>query len=97
MNAIPRRIEAASDSAAIADGYVVVSLYRDPKSVVYPYRRSYAYDDYKTLKDAVDYYADLERGEHRCFAPVGIFPVRNGMPCGDKIDGARITKIMRET
>ena len=87
----------ATGNLLAADGYVCVSWWQDPHYVVPPYKGSYTYEHYDTLNDAVDAYADFERGEHRNFSPVGIFPARNGMPFGNALDGLTIARMTRET
>jgi hypothetical protein len=79
------------------DGYVVVSWHHDSRSVIPPYKGSYAYEHHTTLNDAADDYAALEAGEYRDLSPVGIFPCRNGMPFGPAIDPLTLARLMRET
>ena len=79
------------------DGYVVVSWFRDPRSVAPPYTGSYEYDHFNTLNDAADRYSDYANGEWDGYREIGIFPVVNGMPFGPSLDPVTLERLMQET
>lgn len=73
-----------------ADGFVVVSEWATP-------RRHYDYETHATLNDALDAYREYQDGEYERATAIGVFPVRNGMPIGSRIDPARLIALMQET
>ena len=79
-----------------ADGFVVVASFQDPKAVLPPRRISYTYDHHSHLNDAADAYAAYERGEYTGFSPVGLFPVRRGLPFGPPLSVFELTRLIRE-
>lgn len=80
-----------------ADGFVVVASFQDPKAVLPPRRVSYTYDHHSHLNDAADAYAAYERGEYTGFSPVGLFPVRRGLPFGPPLSVFELARLVRET
>ncbi len=66
------------------DGFVVVSWWQDPSSVVPPYAGKWSYEWFKTLSEANDYYNEQEAGEMRGFRPYHILPTKSGVPLGAK-------------
>ena len=80
-----------------ADGFVVVASFQDPKAVLPPRRVSYTYDHHNHLNDAADAYAAYERGEYTGFSPVGLFPVRRGLPFGPPLSVFELTRLVHET
>lgn len=94
---IERRADSAQPIKIMeATGFVVVSLWHDPASVVPPYKTTPTYDHYKTLGDAIDAFTNYENGEHRAFSAVGIFAVRHGMPLGGALDLSTIARMQKE-
>ena len=67
-----------------ADGFMVVSWWQDPASVVPPYAGKWSYEWFKTLSEANDYYNEQEAGEMHGFRPYHILPCRQGVPLGSK-------------
>lgn len=79
-----------------ADGFVVVSFYRDPRSVAPNYTGAYEYDHFEHLNDAYDRFADYERGEWAGYEARGIFPVKDGLPVGGPLPLGQIAAAIRE-
>lgn len=77
-----------------ADGFVVVAEYTDPRSVVPPRKTSLTYDWYGTQNDALEAYSEYERGEFSGFRPIGIFPVRHGLPFGGAFSPMTIAQML---
>ena len=77
----------------VADGYVVVSLWRERGGV----STSYEYEHKTTLSDALDAYQGYEDGEYHRASAVGIFAVRHGMPVDKKMEPALLARLMKET
>lgn len=72
-----------------ADSFVVVAQDSDSKPVYFPH---------DTLNEALDDFADIERGEYKSLpAAIGIFPAKNGMPLGSHFSPHYIQRLMRET
>ena len=80
-------LSAQRESVAVhkADGFVVVSWWTDKGVPVPPYPGHYSYEWYATSAEALDQYAEYERGEYERATPVGIFAALHGMPVGSKI------------
>ncbi len=76
-----------------ATEFVVVSLW-DPKNGGEP---EYEYEPKPTLNDALDAYREYEDGEYPRARAIGIFPARNGMPIGTRMDPAQLCRLMKET
>ena len=75
-----------------ADGFVVVT-FRNGDDLV---RETYDYDHCRTLNDALDSYREYEDGQYERSEAVGIFPVKNGLPLGSKLDPALMMRLMAE-
>lgn len=78
--------------AGTCDGYVVVSLWRSPGGI-----QEYEYTNCPTLNAAADLFTEYDSGEFSRATAVGIFPARNGMPCGPAFDPVYLSRLVRET
>jgi hypothetical protein len=76
-----------------ADSFVVVSLWRAHDDGC----ESYDYQPCVTLNDALDAYREYEDGEYPRARAIGIFPARNGMPIGGRMEPALLARLMKET
>lgn len=69
-----------------ADGFLVVSRERVPKSVLPPYAYDYYYDHFPREADATEFYGEIERGEYNdTREAIAIVPCRRGVPLGSKV------------
>jgi hypothetical protein len=85
MDTLLQSAERASVTVETADGFLVVSRTRQPKSVIPPYRHDYYYDHFDHERDATDFYGEIERGEMgNARQPVAIVACRGGVPLGCK-------------
>jgi hypothetical protein len=68
-----------------ADGWLVVSRSRKPKSVTPPYRYDYSYDHFDLQDDAMEFYGEIEQGEYgRSREVVAMVACGRGVPLGSK-------------
>ncbi len=82
--------EAEPVGIATADAFVVVSRWQNKAG--HDIAGGYDYDLQLTLNDAIDAYQDYVNGEYSRARAIGIFAVRNGMPCGN-LDPQRIMEL----
>ncbi len=68
-----------------ADGFVVVSWWRDKSSPVPPYKGTYSYEHFDTLNEAYACHRDYENGEFANASAMGVFAALGGMPVGGRI------------
>lgn len=78
-----------------ADAFVVVSWWQDKSSD--GGTGDYEYEHRPTLNDALDTYREYEDGEFHRARAVGIFPVKDGLPIGGRLEAAQILRLMHET
>lgn len=78
-----------------ADAFVVVSWWQDESSNVR--KGNYSYEHCASLNEASDLYGEYDAGEYGRAQAVGIFPARNGMPCGEKLAAITLARLVRET
>lgn len=81
----PGRAADAPVTMETADGFLVVSRCRQPKSVVPPYRHDYYYDHFERESDATEFYGEIERGDYSdTREAVAMVVCRRGVPLGAK-------------
>ena len=88
-------IQSLTPAAPAADAYVVVSFWRDRAGLAGA--GSYEYEHRDSLNDAADLHAEYEAGEYQRATAIGIFPARDGMPCGEKLNPVTVSRLVRET
>ena len=77
------------------DAYVVVSWWQDRNGP--PRSGSYSYEYCGDLNAASDLYTEYEQGEYQRATAIGIFPAKDGMPCGEKLSPVTVSRLVRET
>lgn len=81
----PGRAADAPVTMETADGFLVVSRCRQPKSVVPPYRYDYYHDHFDHESDATEFYGEIEQGEYgNAREAVAMVACRRGVPLGSK-------------
>ena len=78
-----------------ADAFVVVSWWQDESSNAR--KGHYSYEHCASLNEASDRYSEYDSGEYARAEAIGIFPARNGMPCGEKLAVTTLARLVRET
>ena len=78
-----------------ADAFVVVSWWQDASSNAR--KGHYSYEHCASLNEASDLYGEYDAGEYGRAQAVGIFPTRNGMPCGERLTAITLARLVRET
>lgn len=68
-----------------ANGFVVVSWWRNADSAVPPYRGEFQYEHVDTLEQAERLHNEYEAGEFKRASARGIFAARDGMPVGGRV------------
>lgn len=68
-----------------ADGFVVVSWWRDKGNPVPPYKGTYSYEHFDTLNEAYACHRDYEAGEFANATARGVFASLGGMPVGGRV------------
>jgi len=69
-----------------ADGFLVVSRERQPKSVLPPYAYDYYYDHFLHVETATGFYDEIKRGEYNhTREAIAIVPCKRGVPLGAKV------------
>jgi hypothetical protein len=68
-----------------ADGFVVVSFWRNANSSVPPYSGEYQYEWFATSDEAYQAHREYEEGEFKRASARGIFAAKDGMPVGGRI------------
>lgn len=75
----------AAVTVETADGFMVISRERVPRSVTPPYKYDYYYDHFDTQDDAVEHYSEIERGMYSdTREAVALVPCWRGVPLGSK-------------
>lgn len=86
---------ADSQSITAPDAYVVVTWWQDRSGD--PRTGKFEYEHCADLNEATDRYTEYETGEFRRATAIGIFPARNGMPCGGQLSPITVSRLVRET
>lgn len=79
-----------------ADGFVVVSWWRDKGNPVPPYKGTYSYEHFDTLGEAHECHREYEAGEWATASARGIFPVKDGLPFGPPLPLSQISAATQE-
>ncbi len=80
----PAALPSATVTVETGDGWIVVSKHLRNRPVAPPYAFDYSYNHYDELKDAEEYFNEIERGEYQGWQVVTIVPCLRGVPLGAK-------------